>query len=663
MKIYKRYTALVVAALIGAAGIAHAGSAGIVEKMFVASGQGAVARTMTAKAQDTVSIKDFGAVPNDGIDDTAAVQAAINASSGSVLVPNGVYLVANIQMKSGLRLVGESQAAVLKLLDNATVATHNGSVADANGRYAANIIGSTLNHSGGAFYDNGVRARDEQNSSYIVENIIIENLTLDGNKANNQVGDVGLNASAMGAAVSIHQAKNVTVRNSRIINNRMDGVHVGYTLHGGSDYSVISGNYFEGNQRTNIALITGKYNSVIGNSGLAPTGGTGVNAGAGLDIEANFVGEVNYRHTVSGNRLGGVLGIVSLNQAKLQDTVLTGNVWGGGLVISGGEMTGGIVINGDSFIASSPTQNWMTRYGLNVSGTSERPTVIKNCTISGFARVMDGSVSGQSSNFVVEGSTISAQSFGTLVRGYKVLFKGNVFNFSGNADAATIDLSNTLGGTVPNQGGVAFVGNKFYGVSNPIFFRLSRDATWPIAANDFIFSANDVDLSGFSTSFSTSGSMTVTENRIKAFKPIAITTLSEFRFMRNDARAVAAENLFSGQSGTFVSSDISDNELKLVSINLSRPKDVTVARNSILDGNISISYGSTSAGIGRNHVVFNRLTATTVIANPFLVATGGGFLATDFVGNDQYKYNSYVGYTAGPSIAAGVSGKYSGTFD
>jgi hypothetical protein len=57
------------------------------------------------------------------------------------------------------------------------------------------------------------------------------------------------------------------------------------------------------------------------------------------------------------------------------------------------------------------------------------------------------------------------------------------------------------------------------------------------------------------------------------------------------------------------------------------------------------------------------MTATTVIANPFLVATGGGFLTTDFVGNDQYKYNSYVGYTAGPSIAAGVSGKYSGTFD
>lgn len=478
-----------------------------------ANSGGAVSRTDSEKQRESVSVKDFGAVCDGVTDDTSAIQAAINASS-DVLVPNGTCRVANLQMKTGLRLAGESHSAVLKLLDNATTSSHNGSVADSNGRYPGNIIGTTLNHKGSSYYDGGKRAKDESNTIYIVENVIIENLTLDGNKVNNQVGDIGMNASAMGAGVSIHQGKNITIRNNVIINNRLDGIHVGYTLHGGSDYCKIVGNHFEENQRTNIALITGKYNSIINNTGTATTGGTGVGAGAALDIEANLTGEVNYRHTVTGNRLGGVLGIVSQNVAKQQDTVLSGNIWIGGLVLSGADRTGGVVINGDAFIAASTRQNWLTRYGANVSATSERPTIIKNCSVSGFGKVMGDVATGQHANFVVEGCTLSAQSFGILVRGYKVLFKSNVFNFSGNAGTATIDLSNTLGGTVPNQGQVAFTGNKFYGTSNATFLRMTRNPTWHFTANDFVFSGNDVSVTGYTNLFSTSGSFTVSDNRI-----------------------------------------------------------------------------------------------------------------------------------------------------
>jgi hypothetical protein len=57
------------------------------------------------------------------------------------------------------------------------------------------------------------------------------------------------------------------------------------------------------------------------------------------------------------------------------------------------------------------------------------------------------------------------------------------------------------------------------------------------------------------------------------------------------------------------------------------------------------------------------MTATSVIANAFVVTTGSSFSTGDFVGNDQYKYNTYVGYTAGASIAAGIAGNYDGTFD
>jgi hypothetical protein len=57
---------------------------------FKQSGTGATARTVHAKLGEVVSVKDFGAVGDGVADDTAAIQAAITACSGKVLVfPSG----------------------------------------------------------------------------------------------------------------------------------------------------------------------------------------------------------------------------------------------------------------------------------------------------------------------------------------------------------------------------------------------------------------------------------------------------------------------------------------------------------------------------------------------------------------------------------------------
>jgi parallel beta-helix repeat protein len=99
----------------GAASIVNAdvnASAGIVASKlsFTQAGSGAAARTIDSKLNELVSVKDFGAVGDGVADDTAAIQAAINAS-GMVYVPSGSYkLTATLILSSSYQgLIGDEK--------------------------------------------------------------------------------------------------------------------------------------------------------------------------------------------------------------------------------------------------------------------------------------------------------------------------------------------------------------------------------------------------------------------------------------------------------------------------------------------------------------------------------------------------------------------------
>jgi len=79
-----------------------------------------------AYAQTILNVKQYGAAGNGTTDDTAAIQAAIDAvpaSGGTVMFPPGTYIVApkktvGIVIKSNLRLAGAGKESVLKIKDH-----------------------------------------------------------------------------------------------------------------------------------------------------------------------------------------------------------------------------------------------------------------------------------------------------------------------------------------------------------------------------------------------------------------------------------------------------------------------------------------------------------------------------------------------------------------
>lgn len=139
---------IIFAALIAIASHgAWAASSGIVDKVFVPSGTGAVSRAYAAKFREIRTVNDFGAVGNGIADDTAAFTKAF-AANGVAYLPKGyTYKVQALTVGAGQSIIGPG---TMKGFTATTMATLSGADAsvkdikvDANGaKYAFVLTGA-----------------------------------------------------------------------------------------------------------------------------------------------------------------------------------------------------------------------------------------------------------------------------------------------------------------------------------------------------------------------------------------------------------------------------------------------------------------------------------------------------------------------------------------
>jgi parallel beta-helix repeat protein len=262
---------------------------------------------------------DNGAIAFSGNNAAAVIQAAINAlpNGGKVLIKRGIYsITASINLASNIALVGEGPGTVLRIPD--------GFNADLNVIYGSNV-----------------------------SRVLVANLKIDGNKANNSSGTMH--------GIYLSSVTYSEVRGCWVENMWSYGIY----LRSSSNNNIISGNIVQGSGSYGIRISSSSNNTVTGNIvqgngsyGIYLDSSSNNNTVAGNTVQGN--GSYGIRiyssnnntvvgNTVQGNDDRGIVLHYSNNNTVTGNTVQGNNYYGIHLNASNNNTVVGNTVQGNSF--------------------------------------------------------------------------------------------------------------------------------------------------------------------------------------------------------------------------------------------------------------------------------------------------------------------------
>lgn len=302
---------------------------------------GAATRVLTARLQDYVSVKDFGAVGNGVADDTAAIQAALNANL-AVYIPAGTYKVSSqLSLQSGSVLFGDGSASEITCANGDIsiiygLSTNNCTVKD---------LKVNVTVAGTSAYTGAVRFNTSTNC--LVENVEIEGVSWAG---------VYLEASSYCRVTGVyaHDFRG-TVQDSADV-----------CVYRASLYNVIDGNHLFGNGWHGILVqepVAGQLplKNVLSNNRI------GAHKAYGVAVYCVVAGGADVFAQIVGNTIEDIDG-----------AVLSGNA-GAGIYI---QSSGGVTITGNSIrnCCISTSSLTLTPGGISINNLSAG---LSPCSVSG----------------------------------------------------------------------------------------------------------------------------------------------------------------------------------------------------------------------------------------------------------------------------------------
>ncbi len=397
-----------------------------------------------AGVNDIFNIRSFGATPNDGTEDTNAIQSAVNAAvavGGSVYVPAGIYRSGTIDIDDNITIYGDpNYVSIIEMKDN-------------NGGPASSPQSARYLIRPKKYLTRWVYQNNQELPNY-TKNVVIRDLKLVGRSANQWDGGPLPEGSSSMHGIGMIAAYNWKLERVWAEDFDGDGFYIaGRDLGPGSFYNELLDCVATKNLRNGITIIHGDYNLIRGckvyenQQGILPGPKYSPNMykAAEIDFEPNRVEQtVNY-NVVENNELG------------------PGPGDGFGMTRPGPQQKGNVIRN-NTFKDFKRYQfaTWVEEIDSNrIQGN----TFIATTSDS----VATHMVIGDAKNTCVIGNTFTGNTSqnGLLVRSDAVntSFVKNTFNLSGTSDGAAIrinvDTSGTPVGTqfFQNSGTLRIIGN------------------------------------------------------------------------------------------------------------------------------------------------------------------------------------------------------------